>query len=203
MSSHRTPEYWQDRYVRGDMPWDIDAVSPDLVAVVDDLALAPGTRVLEVGCGTGINTIWMAQRGFDALGIDVAPRAIELASARREALASEARFERADFLAGQSFQGSFGLIFDRGCFHSFEPKQRDVFAGRVHDALAPDGHWLTLCGNADEKRPEGAKGPPQLTAAQVVDAVEANFVILALRQCRFGNADEHHMSWSCLMRRRP
>ncbi|MGH9024281.1 MAG: class I SAM-dependent methyltransferase, partial [Acidimicrobiia bacterium] len=47
--------------------------------LVDALGLAPGQRVLDVGCGPGRHSYALARRGMDVLGIDVARRFVDLA----------------------------------------------------------------------------------------------------------------------------
>jgi SAM-dependent methyltransferase len=65
-----------------------------LVAMIESHAIEPG-RTLEVGCGTGTNAIYVAEHGFDVVGGDVAPVAIEKARARAH---RRCRFEIVDFL---------------------------------------------------------------------------------------------------------
>lgn len=48
--------------------------------------------MLEIGAGTGTNSIWMAERDFDVLGVDVAPLAVERAQAKMHGRALPCRF---------------------------------------------------------------------------------------------------------------
>ena len=41
-------------------------------------------RALELGCGTGTNSVWLAQQGFEVTGIDLAPLAVEQAEQRAQ-----------------------------------------------------------------------------------------------------------------------
>ena len=88
--------------------------------LVDTLALEPGVRVLDVGCGPGRHSLAMAKRGLDVVGVDIAERFIELARASAAADSLSARFERGDARAltfADEFdvvlslcQGGFGLV---------------------------------------------------------------------------------------------
>src|SRR5262245_19234876 len=85
---------WNARYAAGDRPWDTGIPDEHLVELVTAGAIAP-SRTLEIGCGTGTNALWLAGRGFEVLGIDVAPLAIDRARAK----ASACRFEVRDIFA--------------------------------------------------------------------------------------------------------
>ncbi len=74
---------WNESYASGQVPWDTGQPEPLLVEFVTARGIAPA-RTLEIGAGTGTNAIWLAQRGFDVLGIDVSPLAVEQARAKIE-----------------------------------------------------------------------------------------------------------------------
>src|SRR4051812_23136504 len=63
--------------------------------------LRPGDRVLELGCGDGTLSCFLASEGFDVTGIDISPGMIEEAKRRAERESVSARFEVAD---GDSFE---------------------------------------------------------------------------------------------------
>src|SRR5690242_9818505 len=103
---------WNENYASGEsLPWDTGTPDPMLVELIESRAIAPG-RTLEVGCGTGTNAIYLAQHGFEVMGVDIAPVAIERARARARGLC---RFETIDFLTGAPPGAPFQFVFDRGC----------------------------------------------------------------------------------------
>src|SRR5262249_2142601 len=61
----------------GRPPWDIEGPQPEIVRLAEAGAI-DGT-VLDVGCGTGENALYLAGRGLDVWGIDFIPKAIEQA----------------------------------------------------------------------------------------------------------------------------
>src|SRR5208283_456945 len=130
---------WNDSYASGVPPWDTGQPEPLLVEFITSAGLAP-VRALEIGAGTGTNTIWLAERGFDVLGVDVSPLAVEKAHAKMEGRELRCRFGTLDFLATPPPGGPFHFVFDRGCFHVFdEPEERSRFAECVAAALEPGG----------------------------------------------------------------
>jgi hypothetical protein len=111
-------------------------------------------------------------------------------------------FEVADILKSPVEDGPFGFAFDRGFFYTLgSDKERKIFAETVSDHLRKDGLWLSILGNADEKRTR--PGPPQRTATDIVRAVESRFEILSLVSGAFeSNRPNPPRAWVCLMRKR-
>jgi SAM-dependent methyltransferase len=189
---------WNDDYASDEpLPWDTGTPDPLLVEAIESRLIAPG-RTLEVGCGTGTNAVFLAQQGFDVLGIDIAAVAIEKARARAH---GRCRFEVADFLAGAPAGGPFQFVFDRGCFHVFDSEdERARFAANVAAALGGRGLWLSLIGST-----EGAprdEGPPRRSARDVMNAIEPWLEIVLLRSTEFIGGEESFKSWLCLSRKR-
>jgi len=189
---------WNERYASGELPWDTGQPEPLLVEFVSSGGVMPG-RTLEIGAGTGTNSIWLAERGFDVLGVDVSPLAVDRAHKKLEGHALRCRFATVDFLAAAVPDAPFQFVFDRGCFHVFdEPDERARFAERVAQALAPGGLWLSLIGSTEG--PPRDVGPPRRSAREVVLAIEPALEILELRSAEFRGHDAK--IWFCLSRRR-
>src|SRR5262249_47045694 len=133
---------WNERYATGELPWDTGTPDPLLVGLIESGRIPPG-RTLEVGAGTGTNAIWLAERGFDVLGVDLAPLAVEQANAKRKPAGTpRCRFETLDFMTATPAGGPFDFVFDRGCLHIFDgADERARFAARVADLLVPNGTW--------------------------------------------------------------
>jgi SAM-dependent methyltransferase len=192
---------FKEMYKSGYTPWDIGKPDFNLVQVVTQKPI-PSCKAIDIGCGTGDNSIWLAQNGFEVTGTDTSEIALEKAKEKASKAKVECVFILADFLNDKIEGAPFGFAFDRGCFHSFSSEgDRKKFARNVAAHLEEAGLWLTLVGNADEDRK--GPGPPQRTAKDIVLAVEPFFEILSLISSHFGS---NHLNppraWRCLMRKR-
>src|SRR6185503_7215607 len=191
---------WNDHYASGNLPWDSGVPDPLLTAYVAAGRVAPA-RTLEVGAGTGTNAIWLAERGFDVLGIDVSPLAVEAARGKIAARTERCRFETRDFLTQPIDEGPFDFVFDRGCFHVFdEPDEQAAFAARVAAVLNPGGTWLSLLGSTEG--PPREVGPPRRSARDIAAAIEPVLEIVELTAADFFDGPAPAKAWVCLSRRR-
>ena len=174
----KNEKMFQERYKSGDTPWDFGYPDFNLVDVATQRPIS-ACRALDIGCGTGDNAIWLAQNGFQVVGADVSDIALEKAREKAAKEKVSCTFVLADFLKRKIDGVPFGFVFDRGCFHTFDSMpDKKKFAQGVAAHLEHAGLWLTITGNADETGRE--QGPPQLTAGELVRAVERHFEILSL-----------------------
>lgn len=145
LSSHRLRFTWM--YLRGRTPWDTGISPPELVEAIERPdAPAPG-RALDLGCGTGTNSLYLARHGWQVTGVDFAAPAIARANARRQRagrLPGSVRFLRGDVTALDSLAlgEPFDLLFDLGCFHSLPAERRAGYAAGVIHCAAPGARYL-------------------------------------------------------------
>jgi SAM-dependent methyltransferase len=194
-------ERFRKRYAAGDTPWDIGKPDNNLIQTVTTMAIGP-CKALDIGCGTGDNSIWLAQKNFQVTGVDISEIAIEKAREKAADAKVKCTFIVIDFLTNKIDGAPFGFAFDRGCFHSLNSdEERQSFAENVAAHLEKDGLWLSLLGNADEQRQ--GPGPPRWTARDIVNSAEPSFEILSLVSGYLGsNRPNPPRAWVCLMRKR-
>ncbi|MFC1574319.1 class I SAM-dependent methyltransferase [Candidatus Latescibacterota bacterium] len=193
---------WHERYTSGQAGWDIGRPDFNLIDIVTKRPVHT-CKALEIGCGTGDNTFWLARQGFTVTGADITEEAIQRARDKSTEYGFQCTFITADFLE-QSIDGApFGFVFDRGCFHSFDTyKERKRFAENAAAHLESGGLWLSLVGSSDD--PPREKGPPQRSATDIVTAIEPFFEILSLDKSHFeSDRPTPPGAWVCMMRKRP
>ncbi len=124
--------------------WELGRPRPILVEYVEKAAIPKG-KALDLCCGAGTNTIYLAENGFDVVGIDVSPTAIEYAQAKAAQAHINVPFIVESFLDLSFESNIFDFVFDMGCFHHVEPEDREKFITGIHRVLKRSGLYMLTC----------------------------------------------------------
>lgn len=148
-------------YLRGTTPWDTGVSPPELIEAVEGSnALAPG-RALDLGCGTGTNSLYLARHGWQVTGIDFAAPAVTRAQDKQRRagkFAGSVRFLRGDVtqMDALGLEEPFNLLLDLGCFHGLPVERRADYAAGVARYSAPAALYLLYAfDRIEEARPRG------------------------------------------------
>jgi len=193
---------WESIY-RGvrpeELPWNAGAPDSHLVRLVKSKIMKPG-RALDIGTGPGHDAIYLAQRGFRVLAVDIAPAAVKLAraNAKKAELAAAIKFRAGDILKLRLPPASFGFVNDRGCFHVLDSDGRKTYLRRVAGALAPRG--LLLLKTFSDQEPPGP-GPRRFSKQELRDFFLPLFELLQLKSGIFAGPRKPK-AYVCLLRKR-
>ena len=171
---------WDASYQDGPAPWDTGQPQPEIVRLASEGGFA-GT-VLDVGCGTGENALWLAESGLEVTGIDASPTAIASARAKAAARRVAARFEVADALDLRALRRRFESALDCGLFHVLDDAERRRYAQSLAEALGPGAQAHVLC-FSDEEPP--GPGPRRIAEWDLRSAFLGLFVVSRLRRGLF------------------
>ncbi|MFC6953903.1 class I SAM-dependent methyltransferase [Halorubellus litoreus] len=139
---------WEGAYASTDaVGWDTGDPQPAVKDLVDAGAFTD--PVLDVGCGLGTESCYLANAGYDVLGVDVAPTAIERARETAADRDLDVRFEAGDAFALGTPAGVVdadwaGSVLDVGVFHAIEPARRSAYADALARVLEPGGRAFVL-----------------------------------------------------------
>lgn len=131
-------------YRVGFKPWDRGVVAPDLVEIVDGPTPSPPGRALDLGCGTGTNSIYLAKHGWDVTGVDMVPTALAIARRRAGQARVSPRFVEGDVtrLRDLGVGDGYTLLLDVGCFHAIPEDRRPAYVEGVSRVAAPGATFL-------------------------------------------------------------
>jgi len=198
----RLLETWDGDYRDGRHPkWDTGQPSADLRKALEEGVIKPG-RVVEFGCGTGTDAIYMASRGFDVTAIDISPSAIAQALEKARKAGVAVRFMLADALNPPEI-GKFDFIYDRACYHEVRGQNLEAYLETLRKASRPGTRMLLLAGNANG--PDLGFGPPTVSEEELRFDFTPLFNIEWLRESRFEVYPPTAglpLAWSVLMQRK-
>jgi len=130
--------FWDERYGSSAALW-----SGHVNAVVgDELAGLPVGRALDVGCGEGGDALWLAELGWQVVGVDLSQVALDRAAARARETGLDARttWEHRDLLTWTPPSAAYDLV-SVAFVHLAGESRRQVYAG-LAGAVAPGGTFL-------------------------------------------------------------
>lgn len=191
---------WNLSYVEGDTPWDSKLVSRELRKVLKEQDIKP-CRALELGCGTGTNAIYLAQKGFDVTAVELSERALEMAALQAQRASTNVNFVLHDACNLHLAFEPFDFVFDRGCYHCARKVDLTGFRSTLEHLTKPGTLWLTLTGNANDPSDDG---PPKLTEQEIRDDLSDLFEIKQIREFHFEDEGglKGPLGWSCLLERK-
>lgn len=130
-----------DIYQTGSVPWDRPEPPPEVLATVPTL---PVGRALDLGCGLGRATLYLARLGWQADGVDFVPQAVETATARAAAqgLAARAHFFLGPVTQLDFLDGSYDFALDVGCAHNFSLEELRAYHAELRRLLKPGATYL-------------------------------------------------------------
>jgi SAM-dependent methyltransferase len=142
-SGHDAADFWTEILTREGHPLATDLPDEPLVDWHERNLLGPlqGARVLDIGCGAGRNTRYLAAQGATVHGVDLAT---DLLDRIRSDFPATVSLTALDILRDPLPGTDYDLIYDSGCFHHLAPHRRITYLDRVLPALAPGGRFAII-----------------------------------------------------------
>jgi SAM-dependent methyltransferase len=134
---------WDASYHDGPAPWDIGQPQPAIVRVASAGGFAE--PVLDAGCGTGENALYVASLGLSVLAVDVAETALAIARGKAESRGIEAEFAAADAFHLEDLGRRFQTVMDCGLFHTCDAEERPGYVASLASVTEHGGTLYVLC----------------------------------------------------------
>jgi len=182
---------WFNEAYRGTPPWDIGRPQGEIVRLAQSGEIQ-GT-VLDVGCGTGENSLFLAAKGHEVWGIDSAPLAIEKAKLKARERHAKVRFLVHDALDLSDMGRVFDSVIDSGLFHVLSDEERVAYSRGLAKVLKPGGRYFVLC--FSDKEPNDG-GPRRITQAEIRKTFGEGWTINYIRETRFDSTFNGHVPFA-------
>ena len=135
-----------------EIPWNREKAPELLIELVESgkIQLPQGMaghtcKAIDLGCGAGNYAMYLASKGFDVTGVDISPKAIEIAKENAKKKSLSCNFLVADIVEGLSeFNQTWDFAYDWGVLHHILPEQRQQYVRNVHKILNPNGKYLSV-----------------------------------------------------------
>ena len=159
MSNLRDRSTFETAYA-GKAPWDIGKPQGAIAESVD-LVTSP---VLDAGCGTGENALFLAASGHQVTGIDFVDAAIRMARRKAEERGLTVEFQVKDVMTLADWDKRFATVIDSGLFHVFSDEGRVRYVAGLTHVTEPGGRLLLLCFSDEEP---GTHGPRRVSQREI------------------------------------
>ena len=148
-----TPNF--ESIYHGDAPWDIGHPQKEYIQL-EQAGEIVGS-VLDVGCGTGDNALYLAEQGHDVWGIDFAPAAIQKAQESAAQRHLPVTFRVLNVLELRTLGRKFDTVIDSGLFHWLNIEERSLFIDNLAAVIRPRGTYFMLCCSELTRNPDISK----------------------------------------------
>lgn len=201
MHEKSSKQIFSNLYATGKSLWDTDKPDSGLISILEKYNIKP-CKVLECGCGTGNDSIYLAEQGFTVTGIDFAQYAIDSSNAKKE----ERKLINVEFILDNFITRDLGteqydFAYDRSAAYSgIYSNVCSKFANKISNALVSKGYWFTIIHSTHD----GITYIPSITEKGLRFSVEKYFDILELEEVplEINLKDTSMLFWRCFMRKK-
>ena len=130
MSTRRNIYEWFYQQAKDEkqLPWHREEIPLLLLEVAE--AQTGRKKVLDIGCGTGVYSVYLAQQGYEVTAIDFVASALEYARQRADRERTLINFIHTDITLWDTDE-HFDIVLDSGCLHGFGGADRKRYKERL------------------------------------------------------------------------
>lgn len=173
--NNETKNFYMSAYKKMDgieKEWTAGTANPELVNLVYNQVIKPGSKVLEVGCGLGTESVFLAVRGMNVTSMDLSPDAIATGKKLADIYGVNINWIADDLLESDYFENEFDVITDQGCFHHMHVEEYEKYAKKICKYLKPGGLFVLRA--FSDKMPKGEQ-PRRVSSDDMLSAFSKDF----------------------------
>ncbi len=198
---------WDDFYRQGTPPWDTGLLEPDFQKVIKSNIIPPRCTTLEIGCGSGIEAIFMAEHRFQMTAVDCSAMAIDRAHTRaREKNLWLCIVNEDIFKYTNQNKMQYDFVYDIGFYHFIRRSFLSHYINLLWRITKPGSYYYTLAGSDEEEfDPEDVRQYflPTVSQEDIFNELGSLFEVVEIRPGTIYSRarKEPFKAWSCLFRR--
>ena len=128
-----------------EIPWNIET-PPDVLTKLVESGEVKSCKTIDIWCGTGNYSIYLASVGFDITGIDISPTAIKIAKENAKKKGIKCSFLVVNALGNlNKIKSTYDFAYDWELLHHIFPEQRKIYIKNVYELLNPGAKYLSVC----------------------------------------------------------
>ncbi len=156
---NHTKDLFEKEYEKPIARWTNENPPQELTELIDSEIIKP-CKTLDIGCGEGFYSIYLAKRGFEVVGIDLSEKAIEYAKKNANENGVNVKFIAMNVKNLNKLDEKFDFVFEWAFLHCItKPKEREEYIEKVSKLLNKGGKYFSICFNEDQFKeiPEESK----------------------------------------------
>jgi SAM-dependent methyltransferase len=127
------------------IPWNIETLPCILQDLLRSKTLSP-CKIIELGCGVGNYLRYFSKIGFNATGVDISDKAIDIARILAQEADVKCEFIAADVLGNLAvIKSKYDFAYDWELLHHIFPEYRSKYIENVHRLLTTKGRYISVC----------------------------------------------------------
>lgn len=198
---------WDDFYRQGTPSWDTGLLEPDFERLIESNIIPRRASVLEIGCGSGIEALYLAQKRYEITAVDCSAMAIDRAHSRARERNLWLRIVHEDiFKFTNQAKATYDFVYDIGFYHFIRRHFLTHYIDLLWRITKPGSYYYTLAGSDEEEfDPEYVRQNflPTVSEDDILNELGTLFEVVEIKHGTiYSRAQKDPFpAWSCLFRR--
>lgn len=177
--------------------WTAGTANPELVNLVYTKKIETGSKILEVGCGLGTESIFLAVRGMNVTAMDLSEDAINTGKTIAEQYGVNVNWIVGDLLETDLCENEFDVITDQGCFHHMQDHELELYNKKISKYIKPGGLFILRA--FSDAMPAG-KQPRRVTSDEMIKTFLGDFKLEHMERILSFSSEKYDkpLSWYSL-----